>query len=297
MAKTLKKLIIPGFVVCLAASIGLMASACTSNNPDDEDTDKTNTGSATYTVSFDLQESVINDANLTIQSKPEAQTVKENEYATEPAAPIAYWTFGGWYKEAACTNAFEFTTEKITADTTLYAKWTAPECPTWDFAKVNHFYMSGYEGTIAEGSPYSTENVWESTNNFVDPPVTTTYTYNHVNLKAGEFICVMWHLDGVVADTTYKLDIRLGDEFKQDASVRAGLNIWTQDASSTDKNAPYLYSELARKFGLIGLQVEFSDEELTNLNMGGVAMYKVIIQNPTDQDFDLRIVCAVGDAH
>jgi len=35
------------------------------------------------------------------------------------------YTFGGWYKEAACTNAWNFETDTVTRNTTLYAKWTS----------------------------------------------------------------------------------------------------------------------------------------------------------------------------
>ena len=34
------------------------------------------------------------------------------------------YTFGGWYTDSACRNAFNFNTP-ITKNTTLYAKWTA----------------------------------------------------------------------------------------------------------------------------------------------------------------------------
>ena len=41
-----------------------------------------------------------------------------------PTAPtLDGKTFNGWYKEAACTNAWDFSTDTVTADTTLYAKW------------------------------------------------------------------------------------------------------------------------------------------------------------------------------
>lgn len=40
----------------------------------------------------------------------------------DPAA--VDWEFGGWYNEAGCTSAFDFATTTITADKTLYAKWT-----------------------------------------------------------------------------------------------------------------------------------------------------------------------------
>lgn len=44
---------------------------------------------------------------------------------TAPTAPTeAGYTFGGWYKESSCTNAWDFSTDTVTADTVLYAKWT-----------------------------------------------------------------------------------------------------------------------------------------------------------------------------
>jgi uncharacterized repeat protein (TIGR02543 family) len=43
-----------------------------------------------------------------------------------PTAPTASgYTFGGWYKEAGCTTAWDFASDTVTANTTLYAKWTA----------------------------------------------------------------------------------------------------------------------------------------------------------------------------
>lgn len=55
---------------------------------------------------------------------PAAQTVSQGSKATQPTAPTATgYTFGGWYKESNCTNAFDFNTA-INADITLFAKWT-----------------------------------------------------------------------------------------------------------------------------------------------------------------------------
>lgn len=69
----------------------------------------------TYTVTFDANGH---------GTAPAAQSVESGKTATKPADLTASgWTFGGWYKEKECTNAFDFTTP-ITADITLYAKWT-----------------------------------------------------------------------------------------------------------------------------------------------------------------------------
>ena len=73
-------------------------------------------GNTTYNVTFNLGY----DGAPTIT----AQEVVENSKATKPTDPTRTgYEFGGWYKESACTNVFNFNTELITADTTIYAKW------------------------------------------------------------------------------------------------------------------------------------------------------------------------------
>ena len=70
-----------------------------------------------YTVTF--------DANGKDASMPDPQRVKEGKTATEPSDKPQYkgYTFGGWYTDEACTEAYDFSTP-VTADMTLYAKWT-----------------------------------------------------------------------------------------------------------------------------------------------------------------------------
>lgn len=56
----------------------------------------------------------------------DAQHILDGGKATKPADPIAIgYDFGGWYKEAACTNAWDFANDVVTEDTELFAKWTA----------------------------------------------------------------------------------------------------------------------------------------------------------------------------
>ena len=56
---------------------------------------------------------------------PASQVIEAGQKATEPTAPTATgYTFGGWCKEAGCTNEWNFATDVVTAATPLYAKWT-----------------------------------------------------------------------------------------------------------------------------------------------------------------------------
>lgn len=69
------------------------------------------------TVHFDLQGhgSAISDLeNVTAGSKISAPS---------PAPSATGWDFGGWFKEPACTNAWDFANDVVNETMTLYAKW------------------------------------------------------------------------------------------------------------------------------------------------------------------------------
>ena len=71
---------------------------------------------------------------------PAAQTVEEGKTAAKPADPTADgWTFGGWFTEKECKTAYDFST-LVTANLTLYAKWTekTPPAPTNPFSDVTN---------------------------------------------------------------------------------------------------------------------------------------------------------------
>lgn len=71
---------------------------------------------ATYTVTFNANGH---------GTAPQALSVLSGNKITRPADPTETgFAFGGWYKEAACTNAWSFDTDTVTENTTLYAKWT-----------------------------------------------------------------------------------------------------------------------------------------------------------------------------
>lgn len=52
------------------------------------------------------------------------KVVKTGSTVEKPATPAASGhVFGGWYKNAACTEAWDFANDTVSADTTIYAKW------------------------------------------------------------------------------------------------------------------------------------------------------------------------------
>ncbi len=68
-----------------------------------------------YTVTFDSQGG----------SALSSQVVDADSIITASTAPTKTgYTFGGWYKDATCTTAWNFATDKVTSNVTLFAKWT-----------------------------------------------------------------------------------------------------------------------------------------------------------------------------
>ena len=132
-------------ILCLFMSAAMVfgLAACQPENTGNGD----NTGNeggdpVQYTVTFDL--------NGHGGTAPEAQKVDKGGHATKPATDPtdSAYDFGGWYKEAACTNEFKFAEEKIEKDTTVYAKWTAKSTGTTKYTVT--FDLNGHGGTAPD---------------------------------------------------------------------------------------------------------------------------------------------------
>jgi uncharacterized repeat protein (TIGR02543 family) len=131
-----------------------------------------------YTVTFNSQGgsavgSVIKDNNSTI---------------TAPTSPTrAGYTFVGWYKEAACTNAWNFTTDKVTSSTTLYAKWRAPinSAKSNSYNSMKVFWSAAgattsykiYRATSATGTYTLVHTSISTTRSWIDTGRTTGKNY------------------------------------------------------------------------------------------------------------------------
>jgi uncharacterized repeat protein (TIGR02543 family) len=68
-----------------------------------------------YSVAFDTNGG---------STAPSAQTIRHGGNASGPTNPTkAYYSFDGWYKDAALTNRWSFDADTVTSALTLYAKW------------------------------------------------------------------------------------------------------------------------------------------------------------------------------
>jgi len=134
----------------------------------------------TYTVAFNSQSG----------STVESQTIEYGETVTEPTPPTRIgFTFGGWYRESAGVNAWNFDTDVITSDTTLFAQWT----------------INTYTVTFnSQGGTDVTEQVIEHGSVVVEPtpPTRTGFTFDGWYREAEGVNAWNFTTDVIVSDTT-----------------------------------------------------------------------------------------------
>jgi len=99
----------------------------------------------TYTVTFDSQ------GGSTVAS---ATGVSKGAKISAPKAPMREgYTFAGWYKEASGDTEWNFATDTVSANVTLYAKWTEapvdPDTYTVTFDSQGGSAVASATGVIA----------------------------------------------------------------------------------------------------------------------------------------------------
>ena len=113
-------------------------------------------------------------------------------HVTEPTPPTrSGYTFVGWYWEAEYVTMFNFVTDVITADTTLFAKWQVDEI-FWDFTFVSN-------GGSAV-TPQSVANATHATE--PTPPTKPGYTFVAWYKDIGLSMLWDFDVDVVTADTS-----------------------------------------------------------------------------------------------
>lgn|GEM_PF-3543426 len=85
----------------------------------------------TYQLSIDVNSNPTGKYTVTFDSQggsavPSLNNVTSGSKVSAPTAPTrAGYTFGGWFKESGCTSVWNFSSDTVTNNLTIYAKWTA----------------------------------------------------------------------------------------------------------------------------------------------------------------------------
>ncbi|PGM56125.1 InlB B-repeat-containing protein [Bacillus sp. AFS053548] len=132
-----------------------------------------------YTVNF----------NSNGGSKVSAKTTNYNTIITVPTAPKRTgYTFGGWYKEASLKTPWRFSSDKVTTNTTLYAKWiitppTAPKSIT--VTKSSSTSLKIAWSKVSGASGYELYRASKSSGTYMLIKSTTAYQVTNSKLKRG----------------------------------------------------------------------------------------------------------------
>ncbi len=180
---------------------------------------------------------------------PLAQTVLKGNKITEPVALSEEgYTFGGWYKETECTTPWNFNTDVLNDDVTLYAKWTEIT-HTVTFAsdgngttnQTGEVEVGVITGIAIDATPNTDYefNVWESSNggtfattaadasNTFYPTANTTLTATFRSTAVNALLVVAGENIESVAGSTDP--IVLGESYNIKATPVHGykFNLWT----------------------------------------------------------------------
>ena len=145
---------------------------------------------------------------------------------TDPTA--ANYIFGGWYTTSACSSAFDFANTTITADTIIYAKWTAKTAPTTSYT----FTLSD---PCADASPSATLSGSQSGWSYQlykdgvasdDPKAGTGSALTWTSLGVGTYLVK-------TVETSTQASAQIGSS----ATVYASTSITSNLASSRSVNA------------------------------------------------------------
>ena len=132
---------------------------------------------ATYTIAYNNATVTFNMGGHGDQVDP--QSVAYNTLVTKPVDPTAEgYVFVGWFKEATALLAWNFASDKVTSDVTLYARWVEVQNLTVTFDNGGHgdpvaSQVVPYGGkAINPGAPQNYDTVnWEFVGwNYNDEP-------------------------------------------------------------------------------------------------------------------------------
>lgn len=149
----------------------------------------------THTVTFDAGEG----------SKVAAQKVQDGKSAAKPDDPTREgYTFAGWYSDAECTQAYDFSTP-VSGDITLHAKWTKDEVATVSIVGVKNpdaatpvqdAWLNGVAVTYVADSDTT---AWDLIKQALDA---AGLTYDASTESWGVFVKSITSADGVELGTT-----------------------------------------------------------------------------------------------
>lgn len=201
--------------------------------------------------------------------------VSDGDRVAKPADPVkSGWIFGGWYKDAACKEAYDFATT-VSGDFTLYAKWT--ETKNVEDADIT-FAPAVYNGskqepkaTVKLGSLVLTEGT----------DYTITYPEVIENTNAGTGYAIIEGLGEFEGSIKVKFEIAKAqyDVTPQITRIDAVYGQKLSDLDLSEAGEGWSFKDGSQSVGTVG-------EHIVKL------LYKAADNNHEDKEAELTVVVA-----
>jgi len=205
---------------------------------------------------FDIEPNPILGYTVTFESNggtavSPLEEVEEDSLIDEPTPPTrAGYLFYGWYKESVLTNPWNFSTDKVTADITLYAKWI-------------QFWLVEFDSN--GGSSVSSQQVkasddWKATE--PSDPTRVGYKFDGWFAVDGEIWVAIDFDDAITANRTFTAKWLAMDDLKITFETNGGTAVdpIADITYGTAATAPTSPTRVGYDF-----QGWYSDEELTSI--------------------------------
>lgn len=141
--------------------------------------------SVTYKIEYFTVTYNANGGSIVLQEK-----VAEGLTLLQPADPERnQYHFTGWYTDKMLTNSFNFTTDKISSDITLYAKWLSDSqisisVPVTEDRTIT--FISPLEVNSGENLELAVSEIYESYKWYLDGELLTPDTNNNQIISPGD---------------------------------------------------------------------------------------------------------------
>jgi uncharacterized repeat protein (TIGR02543 family) len=220
----------------------------------------------TYTISFDANGG----------SDVPSQKVNHNSTVTEPSEPTkSGYTFSGWYKEANYINLWNFATDKVVSNITLYAKWSPISVTSVQLTQKTLELLVGSESvllqyTILPANAINKSVSWLSTH----PSVASVNNGEVSPLTVGETDIIVTTQDGSFSDTCHVIVKTIGIIDKAENK----LNLYPNPADDyiliSGNDIEIQRIEFVNAAGQIFMLTAISDKiDISNLPNGAYSVY------------------------
>ena len=202
---------------------------------------------------------------------PDSQSITHHGMVVQPPVMVKTgYGFGGWYKEATCTNEWDFATDTVTGNITLYAKWN-----------INYYTVS-FNANGGSPVPYS-QNIAHG-EKVVTPPAMTKTGYSFGGWYEEADCINQWNFASNIVSDNMTLYAKWGPLILVSGNTLAAKLQWLSTNAASNSN--YIL-EVTADEDLAPQNLSYSGKNNITIYLKGIESIKVITLSDYDSLFSI----------